>query len=498
MLFPNYHDYTEAFQEHDFVPVVLEKNADLETAISIFLKVEGNFLLESVEKGDSLGRYSFITLGKKEEIEIRDNLITVTNHQKKTVAKITEEKNPFHYLKKKIVQERVKEFENLPPFLGGYLGYLGYEMIHFFEPKVPIHERSSQDIPDGILVMPEIVLAYDNVKKLINIIYLAHKSEMDASSYQGIAEKIKKAAAKIDQKLSYQPKEPNLAELNEENFHFFSPASYQAKVKQAVKLIREGEIIQVVLSDKFNIKTSLDPFEVYRTLKSLNPSPYLFFLKFSDFVLMGSSPEVMVKVYQDKMLLRPLAGTRPRGKTIVEDLKLKKELLQDEKEIAEHIMLVDLGRNDLSKVAKTNSVKVEDYMQVDQYSQVQHIVSTVKAVKSAGKDNWDVLRATFPAGTLSGAPKVRAMEIIRDLEGKRRNFYGGTVFTFSLNGNLDSCITIRSMLFKDNQATIQAGAGIVLDSDPEKEYLECYNKAGALLAALKKTYWRIRDDISSR
>ncbi len=493
MISPNYQDYKKEASLYDYVPVVLSRSVDLETVISIFIKLKGNFLLESVEKEDSLGRYSYIGLEKRKEIQIKNTLIEVTDYHKKTKEKITHYANPIDYLKEKIVPQNIKELPGLPSFTGGYLGYLGYEMVNFFEPKVPVYPWTKSDIPDAILIMPEIIIAYDNVKKTATISYLAScREEGSEKDYQAITQKLKKISAAIDQQLSYTPPLVNAQELNQKNFQFFSQKDYEEKVQAAIKQIKKGELIQVVLADRFSIKTTLTPLEVYRTLKTLNPSPYLFFLQFSDFTLIGSSPEVMVKVEKDEMLLRPLAGTRKRGATTSEDLKLKEELLADEKEIAEHIMLVDLGRNDLSKVSLTGSVKVVDYMQVDQYSQVQHIVSTIKSFKEKKASCWDVLQATFPAGTLSGAPKVRAMEIIHELEKKRRNFYGGTVFTLSLNGNLNSCITIRSILFREDHATIQAGAGIVVDSNPTKEFNECYTKASALVKALEQTYHRLK------
>ncbi len=489
-------EYKTAFKNYDLVPVGLEKNADLETAISVFLKLGANFLLESVEKENSLGRFTYLSWGRKREIRVLGQEIIYQDffdQDKKQVKQLKKIKvdNPIQFLKQEIKAKKVLKMENLPPFLGGYLGYLGFEMIHFFEEKVPVHARKADDIPDAILIQPEIIIAYDNVKKKLSFIYLANPSEANKKSFALINEKLNGLALKLEKPLKYKPRPANLQELNEDNFNFFSKEDYRSMVKKAVSYIKEGEAYQVVLSGRFSINTSLEPFEIYRTLKSLNPSPYLFYLDFGDFTLLGSSPEVMVRVDREEMFLRPLAGTRRRGKNLKEDERLRKELLNDAKERAEHIMLIDLGRNDLSRIAKTGSVKVEDYMQVDQYSQVQHIVSTVKADKLKSKNAWDVLEATFPAGTLSGSPKIRAMEIIHELEKKRRNFYGGTVFTLGEDGDLNSCITIRSILIKNKKATIQAGAGIVLNSKPDKEYQECFNKSSALVEAIKETYKRL-------
>jgi anthranilate synthase component 1 len=337
------------------------------------------------------------------------------------------------------------------------------------------------------MVVPGVVLVYDSVKRSVFIIALTSPNSDPAGSHRSAVQRIEEICQSLEKPLHLQDSEPEVQAKKPPVTHRMEKQQFLAAVSRCKEYISQGDIIQAVLSQQFTVKTGAAPFEIYRTLRVLNPSPYLFFLDFDDFFLIGSSPEVMVRVQDGELLLKPIAGTRKRGRSIDDDDTAARELLADPKERAEHLMLVDLGRNDLGRVAAPGSVRVTDFMKVEKYSHVMHIVSTIKAQLDEHYDVFDVIRASFPAGTLSGAPKIRAMEIITELETLKRGPYGGMVFNLGFNGNLDSCITIRTILLKGNTAYIQAGAGIVADSDPEKEYLETLSKAGASIDAIALT-----------
>ena len=479
-----------------FVPICFSSLADFETPLSIFCKLKANFLLESVSKGDSLGRYSLIALGKKMEFSTKLEQITLRKWEKNELisTKIFHSKQPLNFLKEIIEKYSCLNYDFLPPFFAGFIGYLGYETVSYFE-DISI-SKDTLNTPDSLLIFPEIVIVYDNVKKIVSLITLVEVNS-DKKEVLKAYEKAKVILLNIYEKIkkpfNYVPIIPKeKINFNRNSFKSnISQSEYEEKVKTCIDYIKQGEIFQAVISQRFSLQTNINPLEVYRTLKTLNPSPYLYYLDFEDFQIVGSSPELMVSCQDNELLLRPIAGTRKRGKTHKEDNILMQELLNDKKEIAEHLMLVDLARNDLGKVAEIGSVKVSDYMTIEKYSHVQHIVSSIKALKKENKDIFDILSATFPAGTLSGAPKVRAMEVIAELEEEKRGPYGGSILYLGLNGNLNSCITIRTILFKDNYAFIQAGAGIVYDSVPKKEYQECLNKAKALMLAIEETYLRL-------
>jgi len=394
--------------------------------------------------------------------------------------------DPLFELEKILKKFKQAPVKGLPRFCGGAVGYLGYDTVRFFE-KIPDKNRSALDIPDSLFIFTGTLVVFDHRDKKIQVICNAFLGDFKspAEAYDRACEQIDRL---IERLRSLPPSARSLKADRPEKIKInsnFTRAGFARAVRAAKKFIKIGDIIQVVLSQAFRVKLNSDAFSVYRALRSINPSPYMFYLNCGGFQLVGASPEVHVRSENGTAELRPIAGTRPRGKDVKEDSRLEKELLSDPKERAEHLMLVDLGRNDLGRVCEYKSVKVSEFMTVERYSHVMHLVSRVEGVLRKEKSLFDLLRATFPAGTISGAPKVRAMQIIDLLENRRRGFYSGIVGYFSYSGNLDSCIAIRTILMKDGTATAQAGAGIVADSDPDKEYEETVHKAKALMKAVE-------------
>ena len=486
MIFPDEKQFLEDAKKFNIIPILREERADFETPLSIFVKTGAKFLLESVEHGENVGRYSIIALGKKCEIKITGRHVQITEYQNggKPTQEISEMDNPLLRVKEYFKQFSTPDYPGLPPFFGGAIGYLGYETVQFFE-DIPV-KKGDSSIPDGLLIIPEVLLVYDTIKRSISMIVSASPGKNPRLSYQEAVKKIEEISSALSKRLNYN--KPIAAPGEDTNIRYnMDKDAFLEKVETCQQYIMDGEIIQAVLSQKMLVETKFSAFELYRTLRILNPSPYLFFLDFENFCLVGSSPEVMVRVQNKEILLKPIAGTRQRGKSMAEDLTLSRELIEDPKEQAEHMMLVDLGRNDLGRVAAPGSVEVTDFMAVEKYSHVMHIVSTIKAELDDAYDVFDVIKATFPAGTLTGAPKVRAMEIIAELEPDKRGPYGGMVFNLGFNGNMDSCIVIRTLILKDGLAVIQAGAGIVADSVPENEYQESINKSLALMEAIRLT-----------
>ncbi|MBN8215280.1 MAG: chorismate-binding protein [Spirochaetes bacterium] len=485
MFFPSPETYAAHTGAFNLIPVAAVWRADYETPLSLFRKVGGEFLLESVEHDGQVGRYSIITLGRLDSFQIDGQTICHRDHRpgagpesRRTAP------NPLLAVREYMAGVRCAPIEGLPPFYGGLVGYLGYESVAFFE-EIPVVDAGKK-VPDGILVVPRTLLVYDNLRRSAHLIEMSEPGSDGPASHGRACARLKDLIRRL---------EAPLAAENAADFADADPAvraeypreKFLGDVGRIREAIAAGEIIQAVLSQRFVTRTRAAAFEIYRSLRILNPSPYLFFLDFGAFQLIGSSPEVMVKLQKGHLLLKPIAGTRRRGETPAEDSALADELLADPKERAEHLMLVDLGRNDLGRVSEAGSVAVSEYMSVERYSHVMHIVSTVRSRIAAGNDAFDVIRAVFPAGTLSGAPKIRAMQILAGLEPVRRGPYGGMVLNLGWNGDLDSCITIRTLLLKDGEATIQAGAGIVADSVPETEYEETVNKSRALLAAIEET-----------
>jgi anthranilate synthase component 1 len=485
MVVPSLSDFKQMATQGNLIPISEEIHFDWETPISAFRKIDDrktSFLLESVEGGEKWGRYSFLGSGsshlfrsKGEDFEIlKNSKILRTGKAKDPLQALEEFMGNYH----PVLQDALLRFS------GGAVGYLSYDLVRSFE-KIPEQLRQDIDLYDCSFMITDILLAFDNLKKKIKVIFnlFLDGQQTLEEAYQEGQEKIKSIIARLQRQNPPSPvRSPFTPSPLRSNF---SKEDYMKVVERAKEYIRAGDIIQVVPSQRFSTEVHCEPFDIYRALRSINPSPYLFYLKMNDMILMGSSPEVMVRLEGNQIELRPIAGTRPRGKTPEEDLRMEKDLLSDEKEKAEHIMLVDLGRNDVGRVSGIGSVRVTELMTVEKYSHVMHIVSNVQGELAPGKNAFDVFRATFPAGTVSGAPKIRAMEIIEELEPFRRGFYAGAVGYFSFPGNMDTCIAIRSILIKDGKAYVQAGGGVVADSDPEKEYEETLHKAQAIFKAIQ-------------
>jgi anthranilate synthase component 1 len=479
------------------VPIYRELPADLETPVSVYLKLRGqgaSFLLESVEKAEQIGRYSFLGFNPRHQIVARGSTVTVlSNSQERTQTRqvsLQPGQDPLHIVAEELARyQPVVPVENgdLPLFSGGAVGYLGYDMVRFFE-RLPETAGDELALPTLHMLVTDTLVIFDHVRHRLLLCANAHVPtgcDPDAVYDRSLA-RLDEIETQMHAPLPSLPSAPGAS--SEELVSNQSRDEYEDAVRAAKEYIAAGDIFQVVLSQRLSRHTQADPFSVYRALRRVNPSPYMFFLELGgepSTYLVGSSPEVLVRLQGRAADVRPLAGTRPRGKTAQEDKELEADLLADPKERAEHVMLVDLGRNDLGRVCAYNSVHVSELMSVERYSHVMHIVSHVSGQLRPDKDAYDLLRATFPAGTVSGAPKVRAMEIIEELEGSRRGPYAGAVGYVGFDGNMDTCITIRTILIRGERAYLQAGAGIVADSDPAREWQETLHKASALSTAIR-------------
>lgn len=489
MVSPSYEQFLENLERGNLVPVWEEVLADYDTPVSVFRKIDSpdySFLFESVEGGDKWARYSFLGTEPSVVFRSKGHSIEIMRSGGETE---TFTGDPILALRDLLSPYRPVSAEELPRFHGGAVGYFGYDMIRFIE-DVPDTSPDELGLWDSVYMIMDTVLAFDNITSKIKIISNAYVPNVKNAREEYEKSLAKIAELKIRLKNSLDEKFTGSApqDVGGEEFTLepnFEPAHFRDAVLRTKEYIKSGDIIQAVISQRWKTDLRVDPFDLYRALRILNPSPYMFFLRMGDEILTGSSPEVMVRVEGERIASRPIAGTRPRGKTVSEDEDLAAELIADPKERAEHIMLVDLARNDLGRVSDAGSVRVNDFMVVERYSHVMHIVSNVTALLTEGADAFDVIKATFPAGTLSGAPKVRAMEIIEETEPATRGAYGGCVCYFSFSGNMDSCITIRTFVIKDGKIYIQAGAGIVADSDPETEYQETVNKVKALVKSVE-------------
>ncbi len=466
--------------------------ADVHTPVSALIKLKNEkytFLFESVEKGGQRGRYSVIGLKPDLIWECKNNIcnlkdLNLSNKKKKI------NKKPLQSLKDLMNSNKLVLSPDIPSISSGLFGYMGYEMIQYFE-NVKLKKENSLNLPDSIFIRPSITLVFDNVNDKLLVTKLICKNSLKAEeSFENAKKEIFKIISLINKPMPkenfssiHQNKKINIFKNVKSNTNF---NEFKKMVNKAKKYIFEGEIFQVVISRVFKKKIETDSLSIYRALRYLNPSPYLFFMNFKDFSIVGSSPEILIKLEDKKVTIRPIAGTRKRGKTKIEDEHLKRDLLNDPKEISEHLMLLDLGRNDLSRVTKPGSVKVTDKMYIEYFSHVMHIVSNIEGDIDKSKKQTDVLFSGFPAGTVTGAPKIRAIQIIEELEKNRRNVYAGSVGYISANGNIDTCIALRTALIKDNYIYIQSGAGIVADSKPANEFKETENKALALLTACEE------------
>jgi anthranilate synthase component I len=504
---PSRKDFLALAKNHTLVPVFRTLTADLETPVSAFLRAAWEapecFLLESVENGEKVGRYTFIGLNPYKRIVSRGRTITISEG-KKTV---TIEGDVFAVLREALSGHTPARVPGLPPFTAGAVGFLSYDVVRQIE-KLPSIAADELHVPDACLLFFDEVLAFDHVRKEIHLVATADVTlQAPAAAYADAIKRLSKLEKRLARPLPKLPSPTGKGKLKV--IHRTRKKDYLAAVERTREYIRAGDVFQAVLSQRLDVEPEVDPFAVYRALRIVNPSPYLYFLRVTPdgnpaakskqnksprkagaksgrLEVAGSSPEILVRVQQGKVEYRPIAGTRKRSTDEAKDAALEAEMLADEKERSEHVMLVDLGRNDVGRVSEFGSVKVDRFMFVERYSHVMHLVSTIEGKLRADLTAVDALRACFPAGTLSGAPKVRAMEIIEELEPARRGLYGGAVLYADFSGNLDSCITIRSMVAQDGQGHIQAGAGIVADSIPEAEYQECLNKAQAVLRAIER------------
>ncbi len=468
-----------AAQGYNRIPVVLETFADLDTPLSIYLKLANrpySYLLESVQGGERFGRYSFIGLPATTHIEVHGNSVNIINGMGSEEIEV---EDPLSFVQSYLLRFRVASYPGLPRFCGGLVGYFAYDTVRYIEHKLASHANpDTLNVPDILLLLSEELAVVDNLSGKLYLIIYADPDAMDA--YMAAKKRLKELLANLRKPVEIpneMPVQPGKV-VSE-----FSESDFIKAVERAKRYIIDGDIMQVVLSQRTSKVFSAPPLALYRALRNLNPSPYMFYYHFDSFHVVGASPEILVRLEGDTVTVRPIAGTRPRGKTTQEDAVLADDLLADPKERAEHLMLMDLGRNDIGRVAQIGSVKVTENMQIENYSHVMHIVSNVDGKLKPGLNAIDVLRATFPAGTVSGAPKVRAMEIIDEMEVSKRGIYAGAVGYLGFNGDMDLAIVIRTGIIKDGKLHVQAGAGIVADSVPQSEWIETQNKAKALLRA---------------
>ena len=481
-------------QKGNLIPLYREIPADLDTPVSAFLKIQSgknDFLLESVVGGEKWGRYSFLGSDPSSIFRSRGDEVEIIRGHRKAKMPVTDD--PLQTLRDFLSAYVPVDVEalgsNLPRFFGGAVGFLSYDMIRHFE-RIPRTAKDELGLYDSYFMITDTVIVFDNLRQVMQVVANLHV-EPDKplkQIYEEGVHKIERLVQKLKGPAPLQHlkrvESGRVLQLTQELAPLHTEEEFCALVDRAKEYIKAGDIFQVQISTRFEEKTDIPPLALYRAIRRINPSPYLYFLQYEDMALVGASPEVMVRLEEKKVELRPIAGTRRRGKNAEEDAKMEEELKNDPKERAEHIMLVDLGRNDLGRVCVAGSVHVDEQEVVERYSRVMHLVSHVSGRVKPGVDAFDVLRSTFPAGTLTGAPKIRAMEIIEELEGKRRGVYGGAVGYISFNGNMDMAITIRTALFYKGRIYIQAAAGIVYDSVPKLEYKECQNKARAMLDAL--------------
>jgi anthranilate synthase component 1 len=478
----------------NLIPVYREILGDTETPVSAFLKLNRtpSFLLESVVGGEKWARYSFLGIDPAKTIRRDRGHAPILHPPGQTAHAQAPAEDPLAAVEQILRSYRPVPVPGLPRFSGGFVGYVGYDTVKSFE-RVPDLSKPGIPAPDVFLMLADTMLIFDNLKQTIKVLTNVH---LDGTP---IEEAYRTAEAKIEAVIDElrtgscppaahgisgkSPSIPNRHGDTEFSSNF-APEAFLDAVSQAKEYVMAGDVVQVVLSQRFETRAGAHPFDMYRALRVINPSPYMYYLDIGDLQLVGSSPEILVRLEGDNITLRPIAGTRKRGDTEDEDLALEEELRKDPKEMAEHIMLVDLGRNDVGRVAEIGSVRVTELMNVERYSHVMHLVSNVEGKLRRGLDCYDVFRSCFPAGTVTGAPKVRAMEIIEELEPTRRGPYAGAVGYFSYSGNMDTCITIRTLVIRDGSVYVQAGAGIVADSVPEREYMETVNKARAMIEAV--------------
>jgi anthranilate synthase component 1 len=498
---PTLDEFLELARRHSLVPVYRQLIGDTLTPVTAFCKIqEGDwsFLFESVVGGERLGRYSFLGAGPFLRFQAWDRRVQIQEGVKlqgSSNVQELEHRDPLRLLEEKLMAYRAPHLPGLPRFCGGAVGYAAYDAVRYVE-RLPHPPPDDRQLPDLCFAFYDRMVIFDHINKTIAAVAHAHvpagageggRTEELIAAYREACARVDRLVERLQQGVA-DLQLTDIAPVGEARLDYhsnFGPGEFEAAVTKAKEYIKAGDIFQVVLSQRLTTQTKARPFDIYRTLRVVNPSPFMFYLKTGPLCLVGSSPEIMVRVEGDRVTIRPLAGTRRRGKTEEEDAALAAELIADPKERAEHIMLVDLGRNDVGRVARYGTVQLSDVMMVERYSHVMHICSNVTGRLQEGKTAFDALRACLPAGTLSGAPKVRAMEIIDELEPHRRGPYGGAVGYVDFSGNMDTCITLRTLVLKGQTAYLQAGAGVVADSVPETEREETLNKAMGLLRALE-------------
>jgi len=486
---PNLDEFRQLARRGNLVPVFRELSADLDTPVSVFLKLgqaAPTFLLESVEGGEKLGRYSFMGIDPNIVLKSSGNRAIVHRNGGRQKLDL-EGRDCLDLVQEILAQRQVVPVPGLPRFFGGAVGYIAYDMVRHFE-RLPECSRDELGLPECVFVFTDTMIIFDHVQHKMKIVANTFVDGPAECAYEQAVAKIESIVARLARPRPHEPAQPGVESARPKDQGItsnFTQEEYERAVIACKEYIAAGDAFQIVLSQRRQRKTGARPFAIYRALRMVNPSPYMFYLDFGDFQLIGSSPEMLVKVEDGVAETCPIAGTRPRGATEQEDRELAAELLDDPKELAEHAMLVDLARNDLGRVCRHGTVRVPVSMSVEKYSHVMHIVSSVVGELKEGENAFSLLRASFPAGTLSGAPKIRAMEIITELEDLKRGPYGGAVGYFSFTGNMDTCITIRTVVMIGDTAHLQAGAGIVYDSDPTREYHETLNKLKVLESAIQ-------------
>lgn len=482
-----FEEFCRLADQGNLVPIYREILADFDTPVSAFSKINSGshaFLFESIEGGENWARYSF--LGSHPSMIFWEHQGEVITQQGRKRSRVPLKANPLDHIQEVMAKYRPVSVPGLPRFVGGAVGFLAYDVVRSFE-GIPEYPKDSLQTPLFAFCITDTLLIFDNVAHTIKVVANAHIVSTKKSDLRQTYQKATSQIEAIIAKLHKSPRRP-ITPKSRTPLKFKSNMTapeFEKMVLRTKEYIQAGDIIQGVMSQRWQTSIRTDPLEIYRALRVINPSPYMFYLRLAGTELIGASPEVLVRCEDGKIVVRPIAGTRPRGRTPEEDQKMETDLLADHKELAEHVMLVDLGRNDIGRVAKTGTVHVERFKQIERYSHVMHIVSQVTGELDPAYSAYDVMKACFPAGTLSGAPKIRAMQIIEELEPTRRGPYGGAVGYFSFSGNMDTCINIRTVVAQGQKAYIQAGAGIVADSDPAKEFEETQNKAGAMMRALE-------------
>ena len=487
---PTREEIRALFAKGDHVPVYRSLLADLETPVSVYMKLkqagQPAFLLESVEGGEQVGRYSFIGVNPKGVLTVKDDQVSFVRDGELTSYPLDVGQDPLHVIKAHFESVKPVALEGLPRLVGGAVGYMSYDIVRYFE-ALPATATDELQAPTVAFMFPDTLVIFDHAKHHLIVLANAHNSDGDSdAAYDRALASIDQLVEALERPLPHHYQSAYAGAELDDPVSNVEQHLHEDRVRKAKEYIRDGDAFQIVLAQRFSRWTSASPLQIYRALRATNPSPYMFLLEFSDdLTLVGASPEMLVRLEDGIAYNRPLAGTRRRGGDEEEDLALEQELLNDPKERAEHVMLVDLGRNDLGRVCEYGTVKVKKMLYVERYSHVMHIVSQIEGELRKDMDAFDLLRATFPAGTLSGAPKVRAMEIIEELEETRRGPYGGAVGYFSFDGSMDMCITIRTLFMQNGRISVQAGGGIVADSDPRAEYYETINKAQAVFEAVK-------------